>query len=285
MSHLLRTILKRSVPTAIKPFARSCYGAFSARREFLQQSRRDRVSHAAERFAPFVLPPPHLRYQVHVQLDPESFIEAAKVNADAICSAVSRQGGHLTQMERILDWGCGPGKVLQAIYWNHLESKVNPPVLYGCDISDQAVSWARRHIPFARFAHTSSLPPLPFEDSFFDLIYGISVFTHLDAEHELVWLNELSRIIKSDGLVIVTVRADHAGWLDPKTEEYQKLQQEGIIFRPPLKGFRKEGLPDCYGNTYHTKAYVLKTYAQHFEVLEYVNEGIRKQDLLVLKRR
>lgn len=285
MNHKLSTIFKRTLPRALEPFARSCYGAFSARREFLQQSRRDITSHAAARFAPFVLPPPHLRYQVHVQLDPESFIEAGKINANAICSAVNRQGRHVAQMGCILDWGCGPGKVLQAIYWNHLESKVNPPELYGCDISYQAISWAARHLPFARFTHTASLPPLPFETSSFDLIYGISVLTHLDADHESAWLSELSRIIKPDGLVILTIRADHAGWLNPNSEEYQKLQQEGIVFRPPPKGFRKEGLPDCYGNAYHTKAYVLKTYSRHFEILEYADEGIRKQDLLTLKKR
>ena len=53
-------------------------------------------------------------------------------------------------------------------------------------------------------AHMSNVdPPLPFEDSSFDLIWAISVWTHL-TDNALPWLAEMHRILKPGGLFIPT---------------------------------------------------------------------------------
>ena len=46
-------------------------------------------------------------------------------------------------------------------------------------------------------------PPLPFDDGFFDLIWAISVWTHL-TDNALSWLAEMHRILKPGGLLIAT---------------------------------------------------------------------------------
>ena len=47
------------------------------------------------------------------------------------------------------------------------------------------------------------LPPLPLEDESFDLIWSISVFTHL-TDNSLPWLCELHRLLRPGGLLIAT---------------------------------------------------------------------------------
>ena len=46
-------------------------------------------------------------------------------------------------------------------------------------------------------------PPLGLEHGSFDLIYAISVFTHL-TDNSVPWLLELRRMLKPDGLLIAT---------------------------------------------------------------------------------
>jgi SAM-dependent methyltransferase len=100
--------------------------------------------------------------------------------------ALERHGYQLGAFSRILDWGCGPGKVIQALYWDHLRAhgEDRKPNLFGTDLSPSSVRWAARHIPFAEFSVNSPDPPLPFEAASFDFIYGISVFSHLDRQME-----------------------------------------------------------------------------------------------------
>jgi SAM-dependent methyltransferase len=291
MKKLFVAAAKKILPPAMKRHFRSAYGAFLAHWEFRQQARQDRRLGVVDQFAPFKLPPPRLRYQVHVGLDPASYVEAAHVNAEAIRAAVKRQGRQFEELERVLDWGGGPGKVLQALYYGRQLAKHwddgQFPELHGCDISSEAIRWATQHLSFARFVRNAILPPLPFEANTFDLVFGISVFTHLSQEHESFWLKELQRIGRPGGLAIVTVRGEDVARVAvaPNSEEEEVWLRKGIAFRAPPSGFRKEGRPDCYGNTYHTKQYVMDTYSQDFEICDYLEHGIRKQDVVVLKKR
>jgi ubiquinone/menaquinone biosynthesis C-methylase UbiE len=58
------------------------------------------------------------------------------------------------------------------------------------------------------FANTTTLPHVPYEDNYFDLIYAGSVFTHI-ADLADAWLLELKRILRPGGMLYVTVHDDH----------------------------------------------------------------------------
>ena len=66
------------------------------------------------------------------------------------------------------------------------------------------------HLLFADLRTTTHLPPLPFPDEHFDLVFNHSVFTHLDADYQDLWLEELRRITQPNGIVILTVQGSHA---------------------------------------------------------------------------
>ena len=102
--------------------------------------------------------------------------------------------------KRVLDFGCGPGKVLR-----HFLDEAARGRFEGCDIHSPSVEWVERNLdpPVRAFVNQES-PPLPRPDRSYDLIWAMSVFTHLTSE-SLAWLSELHRVLDEDGLLIATI--------------------------------------------------------------------------------
>lgn len=107
--------------------------------------------------------------------------------------------------KKILDWGCGPGRVIR-----HL-----PPVIgnsceyYGTDYNKQTIDWCSKNLTKINFNWNSLEAKLPYADNFFDVIYGISIFTHLSEQLHYDWYNELHRILKPNGILFLTTQGDN----------------------------------------------------------------------------
>lgn len=101
--------------------------------------------------------------------------------------------------KRVLDFGCGSGKVMR-----HFLPEAEECELWGCDIDERSVDWinAELHPPLSAFANRE-VPPLDQPSSSFDLVWSVSVFTHL-TEHWAGWLAELHRVLKPGGLAIIS---------------------------------------------------------------------------------
>src|SRR5947208_3227397 len=87
--------------------------------------------------------------------------------------ALARHGLRIDELDALLDFGCGCGRVTRN--WAHLDG----PAVAGSDHDEAAVQWCRRSLPFARFEVNGLGPPLAFADERFELVYGLSGFTHL----------------------------------------------------------------------------------------------------------
>jgi SAM-dependent methyltransferase len=101
--------------------------------------------------------------------------------------------------KRILDFGCGAGRTLR-----HFAAEADTAEIWGCDIDGPSIDWLQKNLcpPFHAWQSTYN-PPLGLEHGSFDLIYAISVFTHL-TDNSVPWLLELRRMLKPDGLLIAT---------------------------------------------------------------------------------
>ncbi|WOC41263.1 class I SAM-dependent methyltransferase [Polaribacter sp. HL-MS24] len=144
---------------------------------------------------------------------------------------------HLSQFKKlenisILDWGCGTGRILR-----HLPltlKKTN--TFYGTDYNKKYVKWCSENLEGIHFKNNDLHPPLQFKDDFLDIIYGISIFTHLSEELHYSWMTELTRVLKNNGLLFLTTHGDaHTFKLLPKELE---LYNSGSLI---THTYKKEG--------------------------------------------
>jgi SAM-dependent methyltransferase len=101
--------------------------------------------------------------------------------------------------KRVLDFGCGSGRVLR-----HFLEEAQVAEIHGCDIDDASIAWLREHLspPLHAFRNEEQ-PGLPFPDDHLDLVWSTSVFPVL-TDTWSGWLCELHRVLRPDGLLIVT---------------------------------------------------------------------------------
>jgi SAM-dependent methyltransferase len=101
--------------------------------------------------------------------------------------------------KRVLDFGCGAGRTLR-----HFLSEAETAEVWGVDIDAPSIEWLQRSLcPPLRAMRCDAEPPLRLELGSFDLIWAISVFTHLTGS-SLAWLRELHRLLRPGGLLIAT---------------------------------------------------------------------------------
>jgi SAM-dependent methyltransferase len=101
--------------------------------------------------------------------------------------------------KRVLDFGCGSGRVLR-----HFLDEAQVAELHGSDIDAASIEWLRQNLsPPLHLNRNEEGPGLPYPDGHFDLIWSTSVFSVL-TDTWSGWLCELHRVLKADGLLIVT---------------------------------------------------------------------------------
>jgi SAM-dependent methyltransferase len=116
---------------------------------------------------------------------------------ELICSMLP--GDWTFEGKRVLDFGCGAGRVIR-----HFAAEAENAEFAGCDIDQASIRWAHGNLtPPFRFFQNDELPPLDEREASFDLIYGMSVFTHLpDTWSE--WLLELHRVLRPGGFLVLS---------------------------------------------------------------------------------
>lgn len=187
------------------------------------------------------------------------------------------------EMPTILDWGCGTGRIIQHLHQFHPNA-----LLYGADTNVDMIRWNQKHINDVYFTEIPSSPPSSFPPNYFDLVYGISVFTHLSATMQKEWIAELARICKPGGILLVTTMGLHFEKQLLKSEK-NKLIEIGIV----EKKFHTNKLLQI-GNrnyaVYETANYFEAIISQHFSVLQYFDgvsypKKFGGQDLWILQKK
>jgi SAM-dependent methyltransferase len=213
------------------------------------------------------LPPPNLRYRVNGTPKIDTFLDQGKKRADGIESCLRVLGKSLDSFENVLDFGCGCGRT---IMW-FAEKKVN---FDGTDIDSEAIQWCHNNLKFAKFTVNDIMPPLEYEDSKFDLIYSMSVFTHLDEYRQFQWLIELKRVLREDGILIITVY-----------DEKQQLEEvDELKYR--IKNDKIGKVPSWYLTAARSRKYVLENYCKYFRIIGYseAQDALNEESFVVLQK-
>jgi len=201
------------------------------------------------------------------------WVQGGRKAADEL-AALLAQG--FSSAQSILDFGCGSGRVLP-----HVAARAPQARCAGTDVDPDAIAWARAHHPGLSFARSSYEPPLPFEASAFDLVYSISVFSHLDEPHQDAWLAELARLLAPGGIALLSVHGPFAfeqfrsgqvrtSWCPPGAFDRPPLQDGELVFVPYLRSRWNRGeLPGVgtgYGLAFHGGGYLSERWSKWLEV-------------------
>lgn len=228
------------------------------------------------------VPPPRLRHRVHGAMDARSFLEVGSACASEIIALAKDNDRAFAAYDHVLDFGCGCGRILR-----HFKDHPATQHLHGTEIDAKAIDWCRKHLNgLAAWNVNAFLPPTCYPDATFDLIYAISVFTHIDEATQFAWLQELNRIAKPGARLILTVHGEHVYRRALGQDDLAVLERSGFLFRVGRTGrWKKDGLPDSYQSSFHTKDYVARHWSRYFHVISHVERGMAAhQDAVVLAK-
>ena len=214
------------------------------------------------------LPPRRLMVRVAGTADADWFLRSGRAAYDAITAHVPLEGN-----ESILDFGCGCGRVTR--YWADFGGSVA-----GSDVNREAIEWCRENLGFASFLHNDLAPGLDAGDASFDLVYALSVFTHLTDDLQLAWRDELHRVLRPGGRLLITTHGrSYLSRLDPGERE-QFERGELVVRWADIPGTNL-----C--SAYHPERYLRETFARGFTLLELDPEGAHgnpTQDIVLLQK-
>jgi SAM-dependent methyltransferase len=218
------------------------------------------------------LPPAWLRVRVAGTADAEWFLASGRVARETIEESLEAAGTSLADIEDILDFGCGCGRVIRWL------ADV-PARLRGSDFDGRAIAWCRENLGFAEFGTNGLEPPLDLDDESLDLVYAFSVLTHLPLPVQHAWMAELRRLLRPSGILVLSTHGD--AYFTRLTEAEQRDYRAGHVV---VRFEEVAGTNLC--TAFHPPAVVEESLAQGFEVVRFTPAGARgspPQDLFVLR--
>jgi SAM-dependent methyltransferase len=244
------------------------------------------------------LPPRALR-QIVAAADDADFLWTGFVD---LCTVLARfeqyRRDDLLAPHRVLDFGAGCGRTsrflaLAAHRWSTTASDVNL----------DHVAWCQRALPAVRSIRNAADPPLPVAAESQDLVFSLSVFSHLRDDRARAWLADVARVLRPGGLLVITTHGPtalhviehsvvHQEMFGLSVEETRaitgRLAVEGTVYLPygsAVVKVAKAG-PE-YGNCFVSSEHVRTAWgAPYFEVITVEPGGLRSwQDVVVLRRR
>jgi SAM-dependent methyltransferase len=192
-----------------------------------------------------------------------------------------------------LEFGCGAGRVLLPMRHFH-----RMPT-HGCDINHEQIAFLQERVPEVDLRTTPYDPPTDYGDATFDLIYAISIWTHMYPTHQVAWLEEMKRILKPGGILALTVsghavlatRGDRPNDTMWDHADPSELDAQGILhvdYDPSRMGKRydvlREKAPN-WGRTLQTEEYTRRVFGGILDVVSFMPHRIGKvQDLVILRK-
>lgn len=245
-------------------------------RYYLQSYKNRKINKDFKKNNPDVkLPPDYLIYE-SFQINYKKYYTESIDTAKWVTNYFSKY--IVLRNKKILDWGCGPGRVIR-----HLPSVIgNGCEFYGTDYNKQSIDWCLVNLSGIKFSNNSLEAKLPYSDDYFDIIYGISIFTHLSEKSHYGWYKELFRILKPNGIMFLTTHGDNFKVKLIESELFRYNNGELVV-----RGKVKEGHRTF--SAFHPTGFMTKLFT-NVEILEHVvskpEEGKwLPQDIWIIKKK
>jgi SAM-dependent methyltransferase len=210
--------------------------------------------------------------------------------ADMVCNALASGGGSIDAVRSALDFGCSSGRVLRVL------GAAFPQVRWiGCDPNADAIEWARSTFPAHEWFANDNEPPLPLADRELDLVFAISIWSHFEPIFGLSWFEEMRRVLRPGGHLVVTTH----GWtalaydalrdrrpLAECADIERSLYRDGHWFIDPFGEQGDWGVVNPrWGSAFVTPEFLLGQLCPRWRVVEFVpGRNQQNQDVYVLAR-
>ena len=207
--------------------------------------------------------------------------------------------GSFTRNTVVLEYGCGWGRIVRFFL-----KDLGPGNLWGIDCDPAVLEVCRRTNRWSTFVDVDVMPPTSLPDDHFDLVYAYSVFSHLSEESHDRWLDEFRRILRRDGILIVSTRArsfiETCAWLRspaganaPPSHSVSGgafLDTAGALADYDAGGYcfsyRTPDDPPHFGESCIPRAYIERHWTDRFDLLEFVEDPrVSAQNFAVVRRR
>ncbi|MGB9185388.1 MAG: class I SAM-dependent methyltransferase [Solirubrobacteraceae bacterium] len=240
------------------------------------------------------LPPRRLRARAGAPGATE-YLAGGRRAAQELADGLRSTGRDPERLRSVLDFGCGAGRVLP-----HIARLCPGAHCVGCDVDRAAVEWAGAHRPAGDWFVSSFEPPLPFAPERFDLVYSVSVFSHLGRGLQERWLRELRRILAPGGVALLSVHGASAfeafrtgqvrsSWCSAEVFAREPLRTRDFVFTPYVRSLWTAGeLPGVgseYGLAFHGHDYLREVWGRQLNVVDIRARAVTGwQDLVVCTR-
>jgi SAM-dependent methyltransferase len=191
-------------------------------------------------------------------------------------------GRGLAEFPQVLDWGCGCGRV--ALHFRRLPSVQ----LTGVDVDADNIEWCQKNLLFGHFQTIPLYPPMPLASESFDLIIGVSIFTHLREEVAFEWLAELRRVAKKGAILLISYHGNTALAINGTSLtslQFHALLCNGFLDLPNEGYDAKLDETEYYRDVRHLNFYIKQHWSKYFEIVDLIPAGVGIQDVAVLRKR
>ena len=223
----------------------------------------------------------------------EDYVRQGREDACAIMSYFVQYSAQAEDLQngwapRILDLGCGCGRIARNF------SKV---MLTGIDVDPVGIAWCNENLRTEsfypreqfRFFVSEENPQHTLENiggylTQFDLIYSVSIFTHMTEQRQDELLRFINDLLLPDGIAVLTV---HGMWALRFFDEWAMNTIRG--------GFVDSGMdnpdiadvvsPGFYRNVAHTPAYIMEHWSQFIDVEQIYIGGLSHQDVVICRKK
>jgi ubiquinone/menaquinone biosynthesis C-methylase UbiE len=129
--------------------------------------------------------------------------------------------------------------------------------VYGSDYNEDLVAWCRRRLTFASVKSNGLASPLAFPNDSFAL--PLRFQTHLDEPLQTPWIEELERVAKPGGQILITVKGNAVD-LDFDPAERARFNAGEPVVRGAFQGSN-------FCAVAHPEPYVRNVLAERLEVV------------------
>lgn len=225
------------------------------------------------------VPPEHLRDKFVGKTSLESYLRSAVTGTQIVDDLLKRAGTSLSARRRILDFGCGSGRILRNF------PSATDAEIWGVDLDEEAIEFCAASFPFGHFAVSGEYPDGRLPPNYFDMILAVSVLTHLDEEHQDRWLAEWRRIAAPGCVLLVSFKDEERlrQRAHPDTPSHvATLESHGYVFI--RSKYWNGNFPAFYNDAFHSNQYVAMHWSRFFEIVAIAKGAMDRQNVAIMRR-